>query len=72
MRTAAAADGVDDVNIARQEYLAHDDPEFDEVELGDGDSSHQINSHTSGIIITWHTCEDDTFKVFREDLCDMF
>ena len=45
---------------------------FDEVEFGDGDESHHIYCHMSGINITWHTCEEDTFKVFRDELCDMF
>ena len=26
----------------------------------------------SDIIITWNMCAEDTFKVFREELCDMF
>ena len=26
----------------------------------------------SGIIITWNTCAEDTFKVFRDELADMF
>ena len=45
---------------------------FDEVEFGDGDESHRIYSNMSGIVITWNTCAEDTFKVFREEICDMF
>ncbi|MFM7980536.1 MAG: hypothetical protein ACKPKO_14585, partial [Candidatus Fonsibacter sp.] len=45
---------------------------FDEVEFGDGDESHQIYTNMSGIVITWNTCAEDTFKVFREEVCDMF
>ena len=45
---------------------------FDEVEFGDGDESHQIYCNMSEIIITWNTCKEDTFKVFREEICDMF
>ncbi|MFM7982972.1 MAG: hypothetical protein ACKPKO_26980, partial [Candidatus Fonsibacter sp.] len=45
---------------------------FDEVEFGDGDETHHIYSHMSGINITWYTCEEDTFEVFRDELCDMF
>ena len=26
-----------------------------------------IYSHMIGIIITWYTCDDETFKVFRAD-----
>ncbi|MFM7990378.1 MAG: hypothetical protein ACKPKO_64785, partial [Candidatus Fonsibacter sp.] len=45
---------------------------FDEVEFGDGDGSHHIYSNMSGIIITWNTRAEDTFKVFRDEICDMF
>ena len=45
---------------------------FDEVTFGDGDESHQIYTNMSGIIITWNTCAEDTFKVFRDELADMF
>ena len=45
---------------------------FDEVEFGDGDESQQIYSNMGGIIITWSKCAEDTFKVFREEICDMF
>ena len=45
---------------------------FDEVDFGDGDESHHIYSHMSGINITWYTCENDTFEEYREELCDMF
>jgi hypothetical protein len=44
---------------------------FDEVEFGDGDESHHIYSNMSGIVITWNACAEDTFKVFREEICDM-
>ena len=33
-----------------------------EVEFGDGSDTHQIYSHTRGISITWHTCEEGTFQ----------
>ena len=42
------------------------------MEFGDGDESHHIYSNMSGIAITWESCEEDTFKVFREEICDMF
>ena len=42
------------------------------MDFGDGDESHHIYCHMSGINITWYTCEDDSFKVFRDELCDMF
>ena len=42
------------------------------MEFGDGDESHHIYSNMSGIVITWNTCAEDTFKVFREEICDMF
>jgi hypothetical protein len=45
---------------------------FDEVTFGVGDESHQIYTNMSGIIITWNTCAEDTFKVFRDELADMF
>ncbi|MFM7979783.1 MAG: hypothetical protein ACKPKO_10745, partial [Candidatus Fonsibacter sp.] len=38
----------------------------------DGDKSHHIYTNMSAIIITWNTCADDTFKVFRDEICDMF
>ena len=45
---------------------------FDEVEFGDGDDSHHRYCNMSELIITWNTCAEDTFKVFREEICDMF
>jgi len=56
-------DATDDIEVTET---------FDEVEFGDGDESHQIYSNMSGIVITWNTCAEDTFKVFREEICDMF
>ncbi|MFM7983394.1 MAG: hypothetical protein ACKPKO_29130, partial [Candidatus Fonsibacter sp.] len=59
----AAAASSDDIEVTET---------FDEVQFGDGDESHQIYTNMSGIIITWNTCAEDTFKVFREEVCDMF
>ena len=56
-------DAADDIEVTET---------FDEVEFGDGDESHQIYTNMSGIVITWNTCTEHTFKVFREELCDMF
>ena len=48
------------------------DCEFDEVEFGDGDESHHIYSHMSGINIMWCPCEEDVMQGFFDELCDMF
>ncbi|MFM7979405.1 MAG: hypothetical protein ACKPKO_08830, partial [Candidatus Fonsibacter sp.] len=59
----AAADASDDIEITDT---------FDEVEFGDGDESHHIYTNINGVIITWNTCAEDTFKVFRKEIADMF
>ncbi|MFM7980551.1 MAG: hypothetical protein ACKPKO_14660, partial [Candidatus Fonsibacter sp.] len=59
----AADNASDDIEITET---------FDEVEFGDGDESHQIYSNMSGVIITWNTRAEDTFKVFREKIAGMF
>ncbi|MFM7978212.1 MAG: hypothetical protein ACKPKO_02760, partial [Candidatus Fonsibacter sp.] len=46
--------------------------EFDEVEFGDGDMSHHMYSHMSGINITWYPREEDVMQDFSNELCDMF
>ncbi|MFM7979006.1 MAG: hypothetical protein ACKPKO_06780, partial [Candidatus Fonsibacter sp.] len=51
---AAVAAASDDIEIT----------ETFEVEFGDGDNSHHMYTNMSGIIITWNTCADDTFKGF--------
>ncbi|MFM7983949.1 MAG: hypothetical protein ACKPKO_31955 [Candidatus Fonsibacter sp.] len=48
------------------------DCEFDEVEFGDGDESHHIYSHMSGINIRWYPREEDVMQDFFNELCDMF
>jgi hypothetical protein len=48
------------------------DCEFDEVEFGDGNQSHHIYSHMSGINITWYPREEDVMQGFFDELCDMF
>ena len=44
------------------------DCEFDEVEFGDGDESHHIYSHMSGINITWYPREEDVMQGFVDEL----